>query len=171
MPPSCERDQERVQEAGNVNKRRVSVHAGSLRALLCTVNSEPCAYSSACPWAGAVWELLSWHCPSKSPKHSSKRVGKASKACCAKVGLSQGQRTSIHPCVNSTVSKACWHWELVGQRRVQISLLHVGTWAGCMLTVGFGNPQGWLEPSGGAGDARVSASPAFQYHLRDELSV
>lgn len=109
MPPSCERDQERVQEAGNVNKRRVSVHAGSLRALLCTVNSEPCAYSSACPWAGAVWELLSWHCPSKSPKHSSKRVGKASKACCAKVGLSQGQRTSIHPCVNSTVSKACWH--------------------------------------------------------------
>lgn len=89
-----------------------------------------------------------------------------------KVGLSQGQRTSIHPSlVNSVVSKACRHWELVGQGRVQISLLDEGTWAACVLTIGFGNPRCWLEPSGGAGDARVRASPAFQYHLRDELSV
>lgn len=110
MPPSWERDQERVQEAGNVNECRVNLHAGSRDALLCAFNSEPWAYSSACPWGGAAALPLS----GQIPNPAASVLGRASKVFPAKVGWSRGicwfwEGRSPVLCVSGVVAKACWY--------------------------------------------------------------
>lgn len=88
----------------------MNLHAGSRDALLCAFNSEPGAYSSACPWGGAAVLPLS----GQIPNPAASVLGRASKVFPCKGGVVPGDllvlgRTVTCPCVSGVVAKACWY--------------------------------------------------------------